>query len=392
MKTFMSKSFIEKHISGIIDFYEQNALDPQGGFFQTLALDGSVSQAEEKHLVSSARLSLVFALSGEYFDKQEHRTLAKEGIDFIEQYHWDTKRRGYNWTLINNEVGDATNHCYGLAFMLLLYSQATLSGVADYQPKINEVFELMEAQLWEANFGLYADQASADWSQIDSYRGQNANMHACEAMISAYEATQDAKFLDRAVLIAENICLRQTRDTKGYIWEHYDQNWQIDWDYNKDDPKNLYRPWGYQPGHFIEWSKLLLLINNHRPQAWLLTQAEYLYEEAMRLCWDTDFGGLVYGFGPDGKICDDEKYFWVQAETLAAQALLADQTQKEIYWQDYEKLWAYCWEKFSGEKHQPWQRLLNRQGKSIDPNVASPGAKIDYHTTCACFEILKIIK
>ena len=215
-------------------------------------------------------------------------------------------------------VGDATNHCYGLAFMLLLYSQSHLSEVANYQDKIYQVYNLMEDKLWDTKFGLYADQASADWSTIDSYRGQNANMHACESMISAYEATKDQQFLDRALTIANNICIRQTKDTEGYVWEHYDENWNIDWDYNKDDPKNLYRPWGYQPGHFIEWSKLLLLINKLMPQAWLVIQAEYLYKHAIEKTWDEEFGGLMYGFGPDGSICDDEKYFWVQAEALAA--------------------------------------------------------------------------
>jgi mannose/cellobiose epimerase-like protein (N-acyl-D-glucosamine 2-epimerase family) len=112
----------------------------------------------------------------------------------------------------------------------------------------------------------------------------------------------------------------------------------------------------------------------------------------MEKTWDKEYGGLMYGFGPDGSICDDEKYFWVQAETLAAQALLAEETGEETYWRDYDRLWDYCWNKFSRGQHQPWLRLLNRKGENIDPNVASPGAKIDYHTTCACFEILKVIK
>ncbi|MDD7986595.1 AGE family epimerase/isomerase [Lentisphaera marina] len=392
MNAFRTTDFIDQHISGIVDFYQNHAIDPDGGFFQTLDPEGKVSHPEQKHLVSSARLSLVFALSGKYFSKPEHQTLAKRGIDFIEEKHWNEQGQGYNWSLINNQVDDATNHCYGLAFMLLLYSQAHLSDVADYSDKIHQVFDLMEERLWETEYGLYADQVSADWAVTDSYRGQNANMHACEAMISAFEATQDEKFLKRAITIAENICIRQTKGTDGYIWEHYDQDWNVDWDYNKDDPKNLYRPWGYQPGHFIEWSKLLLLIHKHSPQDWLIKQAEYLYEHAMKQSWDDDFGGLLYGFGPNGDICDDEKYFWVQAETLAAQALLAEATSKDSYWQDYDRLWSYCWEKFSREKHQPWLRLLNREGECIDPNVASPGAKIDYHTTCACFEILKVLK
>jgi mannose/cellobiose epimerase-like protein (N-acyl-D-glucosamine 2-epimerase family) len=392
MLDFKLVSFVESHISGIVDFYKEFAPDPSGGFYQTFDPQGKISDAENKHLVSSARLTLVFALASHYFNNDNYKKLALDGVRFIEEHHWDEERQGYNWTLLNQQAEDRTNHCYGTAFMLLMYSQCHSAQVGDYLTQINAVFELMEDKLWESEFGLYADQASSDWSVVDPYRGQNANMHACEAMISAYEATQDKKFLDRAILIAENICLRQTKESQGYIWEHYDQEWNVDWDYNKDDPKNLYRPWGYQPGHFIEWSKLLLLINKHVCLDWLVERAEYLYDHAMEKTWDAEFGGLMYGFGPDGAICDDEKYFWVQAETLAAQALLAEETSKQSYWQDYEKLWAYCWEKFSRFEHQPWLRLLNRQGDNIDPKVASPGAKIDYHTVCACFEILKVLK
>jgi len=27
---------------------------------------------------------------------------------------------------------------------------------------------------------------------------------------------------------------------------------------------NLFRPWGYQPGHFTEWAKLLLQLERHK--------------------------------------------------------------------------------------------------------------------------------
>lgn len=50
----------------------------------------------------------------------------------------------------------------------------------------------MEQRLWVA-YGLYADKAAGDW-QIKPYRGQNANMHSCEAMLTAYEATGSLRF------------------------------------------------------------------------------------------------------------------------------------------------------------------------------------------------------
>ncbi|MCM3061032.1 AGE family epimerase/isomerase, partial [Bacillus subtilis] len=57
------------------------------------------------------------------------------------------------------------------------------------------------------------------------------------------------------------------------VWEHYHADWSIDWDYNKEDSSNIFRPWGFQPGHQTEWAKLLLILERHRPLDWLAPRA-----------------------------------------------------------------------------------------------------------------------
>src|SRR5438309_2769163 len=89
------------------------------------------------------------------------------------------------------------------------------------------------------------------------------------------------------------------------------------WKYHLDDPKHLFRPWGFQPGHQTEWAKLLLILDHHRPQSWLLPTARHLFDTALAKAWDEDFGGIVYGVAPDDGVCDSDKYFWVQAESFA---------------------------------------------------------------------------
>ena len=39
----------------------------------------------------------------------------------------------------------------------------------------------------------------------------------------------------------------------------------MDWDYNRHDRSNIFRPWGYQIGHQTEWAKLLILLERERP-------------------------------------------------------------------------------------------------------------------------------
>ena len=157
---------------------------------------------------------------------------------------------------------------------------------------------------------------------------------------------------------------RQAAKADGLVWEHYDADWNIDWDYHRDDPKHLFRPWGFQPGHQTEWAKLLLIWNSaaraRPPQDWLLPTATHLFDTALARAWDEQHGGICYGFAPDGRVCDDDKYFWVQAESLAAAALLHARTGTAVYRDWYEKLWAYAWRHFVDHEYGAWYRILDR--------------------------------
>ena len=65
----------------------------------------------------------------------------------------------------------------------------------------------MERHFWSEADGLYTDEISPDWQVVSPYRGQNANMHSCEAMLAAFEATGEAKYLDRAETLARRVTL-----------------------------------------------------------------------------------------------------------------------------------------------------------------------------------------
>ena len=50
---------------------------------------------------------------------------------------------------------------------------------------------------------MYVDVIDGDnFNTIDSYRGQNANMHLCEALLCCYEATRDTIFLQKELKIS----------------------------------------------------------------------------------------------------------------------------------------------------------------------------------------------
>ncbi len=260
---FRSRDMLLSHIEHTMQFYHPRCIDPSGGFYHFFKDDGTVYDARTRHLVSSTRFIFNYAKAYRQFHDPAYLSAVRHGVAFLRNAHRDPRSGGYAWQLDWNDgvkrVTDADNHCYGLAFVLLAYSHAHAAGAVEVQGYIRETFDLMERRFWQAQHGLYADQATADWTLLP-YRGQNANMHACEALLAAFDATGERRYLHRAETIAHNITVRQAALADGLIWEHYHADWSVDWDYNRDDKSNIFRPWGIQPGHLTEWAKLLLII------------------------------------------------------------------------------------------------------------------------------------
>ena len=394
MPDFRDPQFLLEHVRHTMAFYHPRAIDPRGGFYHFFRDDGTVYDAGTRHLVSSTRFVFNYAMAYRRLGDAAYLKATEHGVTFLREQHRNAQTGGYAWLLDGKRVADATNHCYGLAFVLLAYAHASMAGIEPARAWLDETFDLMEQQFWSPAACLYADEATADWSALSAYRGQNANMHACEAMLAAFDATGQARYLGRADELARNIAVRQAAQCGGLIWEHYHSDWSVDWDYNKNDKSNIFRPWGYQPGHLAEWAKLLLMIERHTENlnspAWLAPRAVELFDAAMKHAWDEEHGGLVYGFAPDGSICDGDKYFWVQAESLAAAALLAKRTGDEKYWKWYERIWDYSWKHFVDHKHGAWYRILTRDNRKYS-DEKSPAGKTDYHTMGACYEILNVV-
>ena len=394
---FRSQDFLREHIRQTMAFYHPRCIDPAGGFFHYFRDDGSVYDASHRHLVSSTRFVFNYAMAAREFPEHvaEYVEVARHGLRYLREAHRNPDSGGYAWTLRDGVPEDRTNHCYGVAFVLLAYSTAVKAGIDEARPWMDETWALLERRFWDADSGLYHDEADADWN-FSGYRGQNANMHMCEAMLAAFEASGERRYLDRALTLADHITRRQAAQADGLVWEHYDADWNIDWDYHRDDPKHLFRPWGFQPGHQTEWAKLLLILDRHlRGDAahatWLVDTARHLFDVAVAKSWDDEFGGLCYGFAPDGSVCDDDKYFWVQAESLAAAARLAAATGDATYWDWYDRLWTYAWQHMIDHQHGAWYRILDRRNHEYS-DEKSPAGKTDYHTMGACHDVLGVLR
>jgi mannose/cellobiose epimerase-like protein (N-acyl-D-glucosamine 2-epimerase family) len=371
-------------------FLHPRCIDPRGGFFHYYALDGALRDPDKRALVSSARMVVSFAMAARVLETDRFDDAIRHGLRFLRDVHRDPRTGGYAWMVAFRDgawrASEPENQCYGMVHVMLAYAHAVMAGVAEARAWLDEVEATMDARLWEDAHGLYADVASADWSTLDPYRGQNANMHGCEALLAAYDATGAARHLERATRIARALCQRLAGRTGGLIWEHYRADWTPDWNYAKGDFSNGYRPWGFQPGHQTEWTKLLLQLFARRPEDWMLARARDLFDAAIDRAWDRVHGGLVYSLEPDLSVANADKYFWVQVESAAAAGLLARATGDESYWRRHDEIWRYCWAHLVDHAHGSWHKLLGPDNARIATDKGSGGK--DYHVIGACFDLL----
>jgi mannose/cellobiose epimerase-like protein (N-acyl-D-glucosamine 2-epimerase family) len=278
---------------------------------------------------------------------------------------------------------------YGHAFVLLAAASGVMAGITEASKTMNDVFDFMETYFWDEAAGAYNDERDASLKMLSPYRGQNANMHMCEALLAAWQASGDVKFLDRAEQLASFFAFDLAAQSGGQIWEHYDADWNVDMAFNIDKPNDRFKPWGFQPGHQTEWAKLLLILDGERPDPKWLPKARSLFDKAMETGWDAEFGGIAYGVSPKGGFCAAEKYFWVQSESFAAAWRLYRATNEDKYLEDYKRIWRWSWKHLIDHEHGAWFRVRNRDGSFVN-NKKSPLGKTDYHTMGACWDVLAV--
>jgi len=387
-----SSEFLLNNIKQSMKFFNpEKCTDPNGGFYHFYNEAGELFDTDVRKFVTEARFIFTYAVAFKWLGDDKYKQAVEHGVKSLRDI---TKFRNegngaFFWELRNGVPTDKKILTYAIAFALLAYSKAVECGVESAREHVRDIYDLMEEHLWSEKFGLYAEEADENWSVTD-YRSQSGNLHTCEALIAAYEATKEKLYLNRALLIAENICIRQAGLTKGLVWEHFNEDWSAQIDFKLDDPSLIiFRPWGFQPGHQVEWARFLLVLNHHSPAIWMVPKARYLFDTAVKAAKDPEHGGLAYSFDLNGTHEDPrlqasghwDKVFWVQNEALGTAAMLAIETGDSSYWKWYEEQWKYVWSHFVDHQHGSWRRRMSRENvpefteKTHNPKCVDP----DYH-------------
>src|SRR3954468_83972 len=309
----------------LLDFAE-GSRHPDGGF-AWLNDDGTPDLARPRELWITTRMTHCFAL-GHLLGRPGAAELVDHGLDALTGVFHDAEHGGWF-----TQVGGATDkRAYEHVFVVLAASSAVAAGRAA-DALLAEALDVLETRFWDEQAGALVDVWNRDWSELEAYRGANANMHGVEAMLAV-------GWRERALRVTERLVHRNL----PRINEHFDPQWRPLPDYNRDRPADPFRPYGVTVGHQFEWARLALHVHAalDEPPGWLLDDAVGLFEAAATRGWAADgHDGFPYTLDWDDRPVVGARMHWVLAEAIAAATVLAATTGEQRYrelagtWRDH---------------------------------------------------------
>ena len=384
LNTDENKAFLEEVRNTLFNFGRKFA-SPGGGSYY-LGDDGTPWTERNRETWITSRMVHVYSLAS-FLGFEGAKELAAAGLKGLQGELHDTVNGGWYAGLTADGQIVPTKQCYAHAFVILATSSAVLAGIPGAKELLDEALALYDLRFWNEEEGLSCDTWNTEFTELDSYRGLNANMHTVESFLAAADVTGDEKYRVRAGRIIDSVVV-WAEENNWRIPEHFSSDWVADLECNKDKPDDPFKPYGATPGHGIEWSRLITqwatstFGDDKEGAAKYITIAENLYNQAIADAWNADGApGIAYTTDWEGQPVVHDRMHWTLAEAINTSAVLANVTGKDKYVADYAEFMAYLDEKVLDHVNGSWFHQMDRNNNVI--GTVWPGKSDLYHAVQA---------
>ncbi|AXE37690.1 AGE family epimerase/isomerase [Acidipropionibacterium virtanenii] len=340
--------WMENELDRILEF-GRGAKVPNG--FGWLSNTGGIREEQGTQLWITARMVHTYSIAS-LMGRPGARTMAAHGVKALTEGPLRDREHGGWYAVVANEgdeVTDRKKEAYAHAFAALGAASAVAAGVPGSEELLTLAVDCINQHFWSDEEQMVVDNWDETFAHCDEYRGGNANMHSVEAFLVLHDVTGDDIWLDRALRIASVLIHDVARNNAYRVNEHFDDQWNVLRDYNKEAPGDRFRAFGGTPGHWVEWGRLLvqmratLAAEGKKVPEWMLPDAEALFHQGVADAWATDGApGFVYTVDWEGEPVIRSRVRWVIVEAIGSAYALHSATGKSEYADYYQEFWDYC--------------------------------------------------
>ena len=398
--THENREFLKKNAQSLLDFGRRFP-SPGGGSYY-LSDDGTPWKDRNRETWITCRMAHVYSIGSMMGDKGS-RELASAAVRGLRGELKDKKNGGWYAGLTKDDEIVPLKQCYAHAFVILAATSAYLAGVEGADELLKDALETYDRFFWNEEEGLACDTWNTEFSELDDYRGLNANMHTVEAFLAAADCLDtmsqgiarsfvpehDAKadlhnagdiYRIRAGRIIDRV-IGWAEDNDYRIPEHFTRDWKPDLDKNREKPDDPFKPYGATPGHGIEWARLIsqwACASGVQTRETYIETACKLYERAVADAWNTDGAeGIVYTTDWYGRPVVRDRMHWTLAEAINTSAVLFRITGDRKYADDYSAFMKYLDNTVLDHKTGSWFHQLDENNRL--KGTVWPGKSDLYH-------------
>lgn len=378
--TAENQKFLQDVRDGLLSFGHQ--FPSPGGSSYYLGDDGTPWKDRNRETWITSRMTHVYSI-GSMLGHEGSEALADAALKGLRGELHDDQNGGWYAGLTKDNEIVPTKQCYAHAFVILAASSGVLACREGAAELLKDALALYDLRFWNEEEGLSCDTWNTEFTELDSYRGLNANMHTVEAFLAAADVTGDEKYRVRAGRIIDRVLI-WAKDNNWRIPEHFSSDWVPDLECNKDRPDDQFKPYGATPGHGIEWARLITqwALSTYKEDkagaALYIEAAENLYNRAVADAWNADGEpGICYTTDWNGKPVVHDRMHWTLAEAINTSSVLFHVTDNEKYAADYAEFMKYLDEKVLDHVNGSWFHQLDRENNLLE--TVWPGKADIYH-------------
>ena len=328
----------------ILRFWMDRMVDRErGGFYGRIDGEGHLVAEAEKGAVLNARILWAFSAAYRVLRRPEYLQMATRAKDYVLRHFIDREYGGAYWSLdCEGRPSDTKKQTYAIGFMiygLSEYARAT-ANVEALQTAI-DLYHSVEEHAFDADNNGYIEACTREWGTIDDMRlsdldanypkSQNTHLHIIEPYTNLYRALREIENgIERGKLNVENAAAfsaccesvasieQSLRNLLNIFTDHIlnPETHHLDLFFENDWTRGAGHLESY--GHDIECSWLMHETALVLGDAAVLNKVEpivRLVAEASEKGLNAD-GSMTHEANLDTGYVDDDRHWWVQAETV----------------------------------------------------------------------------
>lgn len=390
-----SKSLKTELTENILPFWMDNMVDPRGGFYGRM--DGKcVLEADApKGAILNARILWTFASAYRIIGDPRYLETAVRAKEYILEHFVDREFGGAYWSLnADGSVCDSKKQFYAIAF--IVYGMSELyraSGDPQALDCAIELYKSIEEHSRDLQKAGYIEACTRDWQPIEDMRlsekdrndakTMNTHLHILEGYTSLYRVWKDeglAKALEDLIVVF----LERIDQADGHLGLFFDEDWNL-----------TSKMFSY--GHDIEASWLLCEAAEVLGNEQLLQRVKAESTKMANAAADgfTDLGGMIYEYDPESGHADNDRHWWVQAESVVG-FYNQFQLSGEEMWRERSILsWAFIHKYIVAPNGEWYWSAVPVGTNDFRPNTTDDRAgfwKCPYHNGRMCLEIIERVK